>query len=155
MKKVRQVIESVNDTLKGQLDLEDPSGRSFAGVAIRVAQCVLAMVAAIWQNHAIGAPVTRSLIAYDLWLGSPARFRGVGWFDVDDGQFVLSVAVQVGGVPALTAADSMKPERGVGFVRVGDEAHRSRRVELVDQPAHHPGQRDAVHEQNPLVALPR
>ncbi len=65
LKKVRQLIESVNDTLKGQLDLEQHGGRTFEGVAIRVAQRVLAMAAGIWHNNAVGAPVTRSLIAYD------------------------------------------------------------------------------------------
>lgn len=65
LKKVRQLIESVNDTLKGQLDLERHGGRSFAGVAIRVAQRVLAMAAAIWHNNRTGAPISRSLIAYD------------------------------------------------------------------------------------------
>jgi Transposase DDE domain len=65
LKKVRQLIESVNDTLKGQLDLEQHGGRTFEGVAIRVAQRVLAMAAGIWHNNLIGAPVTRSLIAYD------------------------------------------------------------------------------------------
>ncbi|WP_433523944.1 IS982 family transposase [Nocardia pseudovaccinii] len=65
LKKVRQLIESVNDTLKGQLDLEDHGGRSYQGVAIRVAQRILAMATAIWHNTLIGAPITRSLIAYD------------------------------------------------------------------------------------------
>jgi hypothetical protein len=65
LKKVRQLIESVNDTLKGQLDLEQHGGRTFEGVAVRVAQRILAMAAAIWHNNKIGAPVTRSLIAYD------------------------------------------------------------------------------------------
>jgi hypothetical protein len=65
LKKVRQLIESVNDTLKGQLDLEQHGGRSFEGVAIRVAQRILAMAAAIWHNNHTGAPTTRSLIAYD------------------------------------------------------------------------------------------
>ncbi|MEV6321631.1 IS982 family transposase, partial [Nocardia sp. NPDC051787] len=65
LKKLRQLIESVNDTLKGQLDLEDHGGRSFEGVAIRVAQRLLAMAAAIWHNHTTGQPITRSLIAYD------------------------------------------------------------------------------------------
>ncbi|MEV0623515.1 IS982 family transposase [Nonomuraea sp. NPDC050404] len=65
LKKVRQLIESVNDTLKGQLDLEDHGGRSFDGVAVRVAQRVLAMAAAIWHNNATNAPITRSLTAYD------------------------------------------------------------------------------------------
>jgi hypothetical protein len=53
-----------DDTLKRQLDLEDHGGRSYAGVAIRVAQRILAMAATIWRNHQISAPVTRSLIAY-------------------------------------------------------------------------------------------
>jgi hypothetical protein len=65
LKKVRQLIESVNDTLKGQLDLEEHGGRTFERVAIRVAQRILAMAAGIWHNNKIGALVTRSLIAYD------------------------------------------------------------------------------------------
>ncbi|WP_131764968.1 IS982 family transposase [Candidatus Protofrankia californiensis] len=65
LKKIRQLIESVNDTLKGQLDLEQHGGRTFTGVAIRVAQRILAMAAAIWHNNKTGAPITRSLIAYD------------------------------------------------------------------------------------------
>jgi hypothetical protein len=65
LKKVRQLIESVNDTLKGQLDLEAHGGRTFEGVAVRVAQRLLAMTAAIWHNNKTGAPITRSLIAYD------------------------------------------------------------------------------------------
>jgi hypothetical protein len=65
LKKVRQLIESVNDTLKGQLDLEQHGGRSFEGVAVRVAQRILAMATGIWHNNKIGAPVTRSLIAFD------------------------------------------------------------------------------------------
>ncbi len=59
------MTESVNDTLKGQLDLEQHGGRTFAGVAVRMAQRPLAMAAAIWHNNTTGAPVTRSLIAYD------------------------------------------------------------------------------------------
>ncbi|MFJ9590631.1 hypothetical protein ACIRSD_44040 [Streptomyces acidicola] len=65
LKKVRQLIESVNDSLKGRLDLEQHGGRTFEGVAIRVAQHILAMTAAIWHNRRTSAPVTRSLIAYD------------------------------------------------------------------------------------------
>ncbi|MFY1679235.1 IS982 family transposase [Streptomyces sp. WMMC905] len=65
LKKVRQLIESVNDTLKGQLDPEGHGGRCCAGVAVRVAQRILAMAAAIWLNSLTGAPITRSLIAYD------------------------------------------------------------------------------------------
>jgi hypothetical protein len=65
LKSIRQLIESVNDTLKGQLDLELHGGRTFEGVTIRVAQRILAMAAAIWHNNKTGQPVTRSLIAYD------------------------------------------------------------------------------------------
>ena len=62
---IRQLIESVYDTLKGQLDLELHSGRSLAGVTARVAQRLLALTAAIWHNRDTGQPVTRSLIAFD------------------------------------------------------------------------------------------
>lgn len=62
---MRQLIESVNDTLKGQLDLDQHGGRTFEGVAVRVAQRVLALAAAIWHNHKIGQRAMRSLIAYD------------------------------------------------------------------------------------------
>ena len=65
LKSVRQLIESVNDTLKGQLDLERHGGRSIEGVAIRVLQRLLAMTAAIWHNHKTSQPVLRSLVAYD------------------------------------------------------------------------------------------
>lgn len=65
LKKVRHLIESVNDILKGQLNLELHGGRTFEGVAIRVAQRVLAMAAEIWHNNKIGALVTRSLVVYD------------------------------------------------------------------------------------------
>ncbi|WP_221889409.1 IS982 family transposase [Streptomyces sp. WAC 01325] len=65
LKTVRQLIESVNDTLKGQLDLEQHGGRSIEGVGVRVAQRILAMTCAIWHNRKTGAPITRSLTAYD------------------------------------------------------------------------------------------
>ena len=65
LKKIRQLIESINDTLKGQLDLEEHGGRTVEGVTVRVAQRILAMAAAIWHNNKTNAPVTRSLIAYD------------------------------------------------------------------------------------------
>jgi hypothetical protein len=65
LKPIRQLIESVNDTLKGQLDLELHGGRSIDGVGARIGQRMLALTAAIWHNRATGQPVTRSLIAYD------------------------------------------------------------------------------------------
>ena len=64
-KPLRQIIESVNDTFKGQLDLERHGGHTPAGVAVRVLQRVLALTAAIWHNDHTGQPVPRSLVAYD------------------------------------------------------------------------------------------
>ena len=62
---LRQVIESVNDTLKGQLDLERHGGHTPRGVTVRILQRLLALTAAIWHNDATGQPVMRSLLAYD------------------------------------------------------------------------------------------
>ena len=62
---LRQLIESVNDTFKGQLDLERHGGRTPGGVAVRVLQRVLALTTAIWHNHHTGQPTLRSLVAYD------------------------------------------------------------------------------------------
>jgi hypothetical protein len=62
---LRQIIESVNDTFKGQLDLERHGGHTPAGVLTRVIQRILALTAAIWHNDHTGQPVMRSLIAYD------------------------------------------------------------------------------------------
>ena len=64
-KPLRQIIESVNDTLKGQLDLEHHAGRTIAGVCARIAQRILAMTAAIWHNDQLGPAIRRSLTAYD------------------------------------------------------------------------------------------
>lgn len=65
LKPIRQLIESVNDTLKGQLDLELHGGRTPQGVTARIAQRLLALTAAIWHNRNTSQPLTRSLIAYD------------------------------------------------------------------------------------------
>ncbi|GAA3513670.1 hypothetical protein FHR32_000809 [Streptosporangium album] len=62
---LRQVIESINQTFKGQLDLERHGGRTPAGVVIRVLARILALTAAIWHNDKTGQPIKRSLIAYD------------------------------------------------------------------------------------------
>ncbi len=64
-KPLRQVIESVNETFKGQLDLERHRGRTPGGVAVRVLQRNLALTAAIWHNDRTGRPVMRALTAYD------------------------------------------------------------------------------------------
>jgi Transposase DDE domain len=65
LKPLRQVIESINDTLKGQLDLEQHGGHTPTGVWVRILQRLLALTAAIWHNNHISAPTPRSLIAYD------------------------------------------------------------------------------------------
>jgi hypothetical protein len=62
---VRQRIESVNQTLKGQLDLERHGGRTPHGVFTRVAQRLLAMAAGIWHNWTTGLTSKRSMIAFD------------------------------------------------------------------------------------------
>lgn len=62
----RQIIESVNQTLKAQLDLERHGGRTCRGVCARVLQRLLALTAVIWHNetsHRAGP--ARSLLAYD------------------------------------------------------------------------------------------
>ncbi len=62
---VRQWIESVNQTLKSQLDLEDHGARTPAGVFTRIAQRLLAMATGIWHNWTTGVTSKRSLTAYD------------------------------------------------------------------------------------------
>ena len=64
LRPLRQRIESVNQTLKGQLDLEHHGGRTIQGVTARVLQRLLALTAAIWHNHHTNQPVPRSLLAY-------------------------------------------------------------------------------------------
>ena len=64
-KPLRQVIESINNTLKTQLDLERHGGRTIAGIASRVLQRILALTAAIWHNDRTNRPILRSLTAYD------------------------------------------------------------------------------------------
>ncbi|MEV0967470.1 hypothetical protein AB0I59_02450 [Microtetraspora glauca] len=47
---MRQTIESINQTFKGQLDLERHGARTPAGVIIRVLTRILALTAATWHN---------------------------------------------------------------------------------------------------------
>jgi hypothetical protein len=62
---MRQWIESVIDTLKEQLGLEQHRGRTLAGVFVRVGQRLLALAAVVWFNWQLGVPDKRSLLAYD------------------------------------------------------------------------------------------
>jgi len=64
-KPLRQTVESIFDTFKGQLDLEQHGGRTTAGVFVRVVQRLLALTTAIWHNDHTGSLVKRSLLAYD------------------------------------------------------------------------------------------
>jgi hypothetical protein len=64
-KPLRQIIESVNDTFKGQLDLERHGGHTPAGVMVRILQRILALTTAIWHNDTTGQHTLRSLVAYD------------------------------------------------------------------------------------------
>jgi hypothetical protein len=52
---IRQWIESIFDTLEGQLSLEEHGARTDLGVYTRTAQRLQAMAAAIWHNWTIGA----------------------------------------------------------------------------------------------------
>jgi len=65
LKPLRQVIESVNWTFKGQLDLERHGGRTPEGIIARVLARILALTAAIWHNDKTSQSVKRSLTAYD------------------------------------------------------------------------------------------
>lgn len=61
---IRQWIESVFDTLKGQLSLERHGAHTLPGLVVRVAQRLLAMAAVCWHNWHLGHP-GRHLTAYD------------------------------------------------------------------------------------------
>lgn len=61
---IRQWIESVFDTLKGQLSLEHHGAHTMPGLITRIAQRLLALAAGLWHNWNIGDP-GRNLIAYD------------------------------------------------------------------------------------------
>jgi hypothetical protein len=60
-----ELSDAIIWTLKHQLGLERHGGCVPAGLWARIVQRLLALNAAIWFNWQIGAPVKRSLIAYD------------------------------------------------------------------------------------------
>jgi hypothetical protein len=62
-KPLRQIIESVNDTFKSQLDLERHGGHTPAGIIVRILQRILALTAVIWHNDRTGQAARRSLLA--------------------------------------------------------------------------------------------
>jgi Transposase DDE domain len=62
--RVRQTIESVFDTIKGQLSLEQHGAHTMPGLITRIAQRLLALAASLWHNWNTGNP-GRHLTAYD------------------------------------------------------------------------------------------
>ena len=61
---VRQWVESIIDTLKGQLSLEQHGAHTMPGLHTRIAQRLLALAADLWHNWNTGQP-GRHLTAYD------------------------------------------------------------------------------------------
>jgi len=61
---VRQWIEAIVDTLKGQLSLEHHGAHTLDGLWARVCQRILALAAACSMNWQLGQP-GRHLTAYD------------------------------------------------------------------------------------------
>jgi hypothetical protein len=61
---IRQTVESVFDTFKGQLSLEQHGAHTMPGLITRIAQRLLALAASLWHNWQIGNP-GRHLTAYD------------------------------------------------------------------------------------------
>ena len=65
-KPLRQTVESIFNTLKNTaLAIERHAAHTLEGLAARVTATILALTAAIWHNERCGAPVLRSLTAYD------------------------------------------------------------------------------------------
>ena len=62
--RVRQWVESIIDTIKGQLSLERHGAHTMPGLLSRIAQRLLALAAGLWHNWNIGDP-GRHLTAYD------------------------------------------------------------------------------------------
>lgn len=61
---MRQWIESIIDTIKGQLSLEQHGAHTMPGLITRIAQRLLALAAGLWHNWNTGQP-GRHLTAYD------------------------------------------------------------------------------------------
>jgi hypothetical protein len=61
---IRQWVESIIDTIKGQLSLEQHGAHTMPGLQTRIAQRLLALAAGLWHNWNTEQP-GRHLIAYD------------------------------------------------------------------------------------------
>ncbi|WSG16660.1 hypothetical protein OIE66_07070 [Nonomuraea sp. NBC_01738] len=62
---LRQRIEAIIWTLKNQLGLERHNTRHPDGLWARISQRILALNTVVWHKWNTGAPVKRSLTAYD------------------------------------------------------------------------------------------
>lgn len=62
---IDQWVESVFDSLKGQLGLDQHGASTIDVVYARVAAKMLTLAAGIWHNWRIDTPRKRSLITYD------------------------------------------------------------------------------------------
>jgi len=61
---MRQWIESIIQSLKGQLSLEDHGARTMDALISRIGRRLLALATAVWQNLQLGTP-PRNLVPYD------------------------------------------------------------------------------------------
>jgi len=61
---IRQTVESIIDTFKGQLSLEQHGAHTMPGLITRIAQRLLALAASLWHNWNCGQP-GRHLTAYN------------------------------------------------------------------------------------------
>ena len=62
---IRQSIEAIIWTCKGQLSLERHRARTIQSLCARVSQRLLALAACIWHNHHVGHHPIRSIACYD------------------------------------------------------------------------------------------
>ncbi|RLP08560.1 hypothetical protein D9T14_08770 [Propionibacterium australiense] len=101
LKPIRQLIESIFDTTKDQLGLERHHAHTVEGIHVRITQRLLALTAVIWHNDKIGAPVLRSLTAYD---HQPPRNRSSSRARASERHDTLSASVV-----AQDPADGRRP----------------------------------------------
>jgi hypothetical protein len=123
LKSIRQLIESVNDTLKGQLDLELHGGRSIDGLGARIAQRILALTAARARERAAGGLPHRDRRPDDAQPEHEAvRGGGVPYIAVEHGETAAASDAAGGRRPACPAGTA--PRRpGAGVAR-GRRARR-------------------------------
>ena len=110
LKPFRQIIESVNQTLKAQLDLERHGARKPAGLCTRVLQRLLALTTVIWHNETTNqpgpAPITHRLRPLTLGnnhLGQQVQHAHVR---LSDGEVAAIECGNVVGAEPLSSCDN-------------------------------------------------